>query len=122
MTATAVIVVAIAALGIAAALRSPSAPPMPIALRSTVLIVAVSASEFRKAGSAPLEVLLWLFFLVPGIIYSIWRSSTRRWVCPMCEQEGMIPLTSPLAHKALSATPRGDSERRNTGAVEPMSD
>jgi hypothetical protein len=59
--------------------------------------------QFRKSGSAAIEVLLWLFFLIPGILYSIWRASTKRWVCPMCEHVGMIPLDSPLAKSALQA-------------------
>src|SRR5579859_4415219 len=39
---------------------------------------------FRQEGSPGIEILLWLTFIVPGIIYSIWRSSTRKWVCASC--------------------------------------
>jgi predicted RNA-binding Zn-ribbon protein involved in translation (DUF1610 family) len=63
----------------------------------------VAGPEFRKSGSTSVEVLLWLFFLVPGVIYSIWRKSTERFVCPKCEQTGMIPLDSPNAQAALKA-------------------
>ncbi len=35
-------------------------------------------------GSTIVELALWLFFIVPGIIYSCWRLSTRCYVCPEC--------------------------------------
>jgi hypothetical protein len=35
-------------------------------------------------GSFGLGVLLWLRFLLPGIIYSIWRSVARHDACPGC--------------------------------------
>jgi hypothetical protein len=59
--------------------------------------------EFQVSGSTLAEIVLWLVFLLPGILYSIWRNSTKRWVCPKCWQEGMIPLDSPMAQKAISA-------------------
>jgi hypothetical protein len=63
----------------------------------------VAIPHFRKDGSAAIEVLLWLFFLVPGIIYTIWRNSTKRVVCPKCDRTGTIPLDSPVAQAALAA-------------------
>jgi len=56
---------------------------------------------FRQEGSGGVELLLWLTFIVPGIIYSIWRGSTRRWACPMCGNSSLIPLDSPRAKAAL---------------------
>jgi predicted RNA-binding Zn-ribbon protein involved in translation (DUF1610 family) len=63
----------------------------------------VAIPLYRKSGSTFVEVLLWLFFLVPGIIYSIWRKSSERFVCPKCDQTGTIPLDSPVAQAALKA-------------------
>lgn len=34
--------------------------------------------KFIRKGSTGVEVLLWLSFLVPGLIYSVWRSSNKR--------------------------------------------
>jgi hypothetical protein len=62
----------------------------------------VAYPQNRKSGSPLVEILLWLFFLVPGIIYSIWRASTKRLVCPKCEHSGTIPLDSPIAQAALA--------------------
>ena len=48
-------------------------------------------------GSTVAEILLWLAGLLPGLIYSIWRLSSRHEACPTCRQAGMIPANSPRA-------------------------
>lgn len=48
-------------------------------------------------GSFLIELILWLCFLLPGLIYSIWRITTRYGVCPSCGAPNMIPASSPLA-------------------------
>jgi hypothetical protein len=52
-------------------------------------------------GSIWIELLLWCCFLVPGLIYSIWRLSSRQLVCPDCKQAGMISEDSPRGQKLL---------------------
>jgi hypothetical protein len=100
-----IIVIVLAILGIGSALRSPTPPPMTSAdsdlLDYCPHCGTVAIPQYRKSGSTILEVLLWLFFLVPGIIYSIWRASTRCWVCPKCDHTGTIPVDSPNAQAAL---------------------
>src|SRR5262245_46234065 len=39
-----------------------------------------------------LEVLLWLVFLLPGILYSIWRLATRYDACATCGRDALVPL------------------------------
>lgn len=55
----------------------------------------------RTNGSILIEIVLWLMFLVPGIIYSIWRLTTRRRVCAACGSEQLVPIGSPgaVAHR-----------------------
>lgn len=45
--------------------------------------------------STLIELILWLCFLVPGLIYSIWRLTTRYDACPSCGQPGMIGVGTP---------------------------
>jgi hypothetical protein len=52
-------------------------------------------------GSFGIELILWLCFLIPGLIYSIWRLSTRYEACPSCRQTTLIPSGSPMAKKFL---------------------
>jgi ribosomal protein S27AE len=50
-------------------------------------------------GSFLIEVFLWCLLILPGLLYSLWRLSTRARVCPSCGAPNMIPLDSPLAQK-----------------------
>jgi hypothetical protein len=45
-------------------------------------------------GSLILEILLWLFFILPGIIYTIWRRRGKP-CCPKCGSENIMPLNTP---------------------------
>ena len=63
----------------------------------------VDFPSFRKDGSTIVEVLLWLCGILPGIIYTLWRKSTVRCVCPKCDNTGTIPADSPVAKAALAA-------------------
>jgi hypothetical protein len=58
--------------------------------------------QFTK-GNIGTEILLWLFFLVPGLLYSLWRISSRYAGCPKCGAPNMIPPDSPLAKKLSQA-------------------
>ena len=50
-------------------------------------------------GNILLELVLWIFFLIPGLFYSIWRLTTRAKVCRSCGSENMVPLNSPMGKK-----------------------
>ena len=52
-------------------------------------------------GSILIEIILWLFFLVPGLIYSIWRHTKRHQACPACGGTSLLPPESPAARAAL---------------------
>ena len=53
-------------------------------------------------GSIIIELFLWFCFLLPGLIYSLWRLSARHKACPSCGARNMIPANSPAARKLLS--------------------
>lgn len=52
-------------------------------------------------GSTRVEIILWLCLLIPGLIYSVWRLSSRLEGCPSCGNTSLIPRTSPMAQKFL---------------------
>lgn len=54
-------------------------------------------------GSFFIEIFLWLLLLIPGIIYSLWRLTTRYKSCPVCGSSQIIPTSSPAAQAALNA-------------------
>jgi hypothetical protein len=61
----------------------------------------VATPTRRTKGSFLIEVFLWLMLLIPGLIYSLWRLTSKAWVCPKCGSEDIIPLDSPKARAAL---------------------
>lgn len=62
----------------------------------------IGSSKTAVKGNILIEIVLWLCFLVPGIIYSLWRSSSRHKTCPKCGSTNLIPLDSPVAQKLLA--------------------
>ena len=48
----------------------------------------IQTSKLR--GSGWVELILWLCYLVPGLIYSIWRRSSNRSVCTACGSPALI--------------------------------
>ncbi|HAF43462.1 MAG TPA: hypothetical protein DCK83_00575 [Gallionellaceae bacterium] len=46
-------------------------------------------------GSMGIEIVLWLCFIVPGLIYSLWRLSSKKDGCPACGMPNMIGVETP---------------------------
>lgn len=46
-------------------------------------------------GSIGMEIILWICFLIPGLIYSIWRLTSKYKGCPSCGQPNMINVNTP---------------------------
>ncbi|WP_152544764.1 YqaE/Pmp3 family membrane protein [Deinococcus phoenicis] len=53
-------------------------------------------------GSFLIELVLWLFFIIPGVIYSLWRLSARREVCAACGNPQTVPLSTPAGQAILN--------------------
>ncbi|MBU1692307.1 MAG: hypothetical protein KJ958_05570 [Gammaproteobacteria bacterium] len=54
----------------------------------------VGFGSTRTKGSLGIEIILWLIFIVPGLIYTIWRLNTRQLVCQKCGG-AIIPADTP---------------------------
>ena len=63
----------------------------------------VGAPRTRVKGSCLIEGILWLTFIVPGIIYTIWRMGrdARLTECPKCGAQNMVPVESPAGQNFL---------------------
>ena len=53
-------------------------------------------------GTMGVELIRWLCFVISGLIYSVWRLSSRHECCPSRSQTGLIPRMSPMAQKFLA--------------------
>jgi hypothetical protein len=74
-----------------------------------MLICTTCGSTFKRAeqhtkGSFIMEVALWLFFLLPGLIYSIWRLTSRYYACPACGSCDYVPTDTPLGRRLLETS------------------
>jgi hypothetical protein len=65
-------------------------------------------------GSDGLEIVLWLCFIVPGLIYSVWRQSSKYAGCPACGGE-MISTSTPRGNQLLSQFGRNQVEYQAQG-------
>jgi len=53
-------------------------------------------------GNILMEIILWLMFIIPGLIYSIWRHTTTHKACRVCQGKNLIPTDSPMGKKKLA--------------------
>ena len=63
------------------------------------------ATTAHTSGSVGIEVILWLCAIVPGLLYTLWRLSTRRPACPLCGSAEVIPAGSHRARAILADAP-----------------
>jgi hypothetical protein len=52
-------------------------------------------------GSLIIEIFLWLLIIIPGLIYSLWRMSSKYNACPKCKNDSMIPTDTPIGKQML---------------------
>lgn len=62
----------------------------------------VGRTSTQVKGSFLIEIILWCFFLVPGIIYSIWRITSKQKVCGECGAATLVPVDSAAGKKILA--------------------
>lgn len=63
----------------------------------------VGKPKLKVKGNLAVEIFLWLFFLLPGILYTLWRSASAYYGCPICGSDSTVPLTSPRGEQILAA-------------------
>ena len=115
---------------LAAGFMLPARENHPRKTMSTKTLVCTSCGYYGKPtaatkGSFLIEIVLWLCFIIPGLIYSLWRVSSRQQVCPKCHNSTLIPADSPMAKKALadagiSETQIADTKRKAKSEMSPL--
>ncbi len=55
----------------------------------------------KTPGSFLIELVLWCFMIVPGLIYTIWRNGKKGKMCPECRSISMISASTPRGKKLL---------------------
>jgi len=55
-------------------------------------------------GSFGMELFLFLFLIIPGLIYGVWRLAARKWVCAACMADALVPIDSPKGRALADRT------------------
>ncbi len=50
-----------------------------------------------KRGLLVIEIFMWLLYILPGVIYSIWRQVRKQQVCPNCRNPSIVLMSSSRA-------------------------
>jgi hypothetical protein len=56
-------------------------------------------------GPGWITLVLLIFFVVPGVIYWLWRHTSTYEVCAQCGNRSLIPPTAPVAQTMVAAHP-----------------
>lgn len=59
----------------------------------------VGRVKTQVKGSLLVEIFMWCFFLLPGIIYSLWRITSKQKVCGACGSPLLVPVDSSVGKK-----------------------
>lgn len=62
----------------------------------------IGESNTTTSGNILIEIILWLCLIIPGLIYSIWRMTTKHESCTKCGSKEVIPADSPIGRKLIS--------------------
>jgi hypothetical protein len=61
----------------------------------------VGEPALNAPGMLAMEIGLWFLFVVPGVVYSIWRRSARYQHCANCGHAGLVTADSAVAMEAF---------------------
>lgn len=83
--------------------------PMPKPIPAPTVLIASkictrcgsASGASQMPGSGWIEVVLWLAYIVPGVIYSIWRRSKKYEACPACGCKDLIPMATPAGQRLV---------------------
>ncbi len=62
----------------------------------------IAVPKTKTPGLSLVEIILWLCYIVPGLIYTIWRVCSRVKVCRECKSESIVGLDTPIGKKLAS--------------------
>jgi predicted RNA-binding Zn-ribbon protein involved in translation (DUF1610 family) len=57
--------------------------------------------KWHTPGTLGMEICLWLLFVAPGVIYTLWRHFASRQACPKCGSKHIVPTDSALAQAVI---------------------
>jgi len=61
-------------------------------------------------GSFAIELVLWICFLLPGLIYSLWRLTSKADCCARCGSAALVPTDTPRGRALAAQFPRTEAD------------
>jgi hypothetical protein len=68
-------------------------------------------------GSILIELVLLIPFIIPGLVYSIWRSSARRKICAACGSSLLVPADTPAGRRLIRDNEEADDDDQEESAA-----
>lgn len=79
---------------------------------------AVVSTKTKVKGSLLIEIVLWLCFLIPGLLYSLWRSSSRYKACTECGSQELVPVDSTRGSMVLKKAGLVVEKEKDNGEID----
>ena len=77
----------------------------------------------KMPGSGWIELILYFFYFLPGVFYSIWRRrEIARNICPNCGMKAIVPASSPAATNISANKPIVSPTLSTVEQLEKLSD
>lgn len=57
--------------------------------------------KWYTPGTLGMEICLWLLFVFPGVVYTLWRYFGSRQICAKCGHKRIVPTDSAVAQAVL---------------------
>ena len=83
-----------------------------------------------KRGLLVIEIFMWLLYILPGVIYSIWRRVRKQQVCPKCRNPSVVLTSSSRAmgmmrlmktfSRPLMANPKNPKSTSSPKSIQPQ--
>lgn len=89
--------------------------------RSVCTVCGYKGGQKRDTpGSFIVEIVLWFFFIIPGVIYTLWRLSSKRYVCPSCGNQSTIAWVTPRGTEIVNVSGGWTDQAENSFRDEAM--
>lgn len=62
----------------------------------------VGKPKKHTKGSMLTELFLWLLMVLPGLLYSFWRMSSKTMVCKTCGDSDLLPVDCPKGKRLVN--------------------
>lgn len=63
----------------------------------------VGDSKVRMPGSFVVELALYLLWILPGVIYTVWRYTNTERACTACGAKTLLPVDSPAGQRIINS-------------------